>query len=154
MVVLDLAKQTKPALYMCLLSSFFSPGIYLWPMQEQAKDLGSDLATRECNEDRTTVTFFSITWKHSRGSRLVIPWSFLEMEQTATPPQYLWLHDQNTTEGAPCELIFAMTNPEQSSMRTTRAAGKGRRPQRSTGEIWRTQQKYFILFSSSLASWN
>lgn len=149
-VVLDLAKQTKPALM--YVPALFSPGVYLWPMQGQARDSGSDLPAAECTEDRPMRTFFSRTQRHSRGSRLVIPWSFLEMEQTATPPQ--WLHDQNSTEGAPCELTFAMTNPERSSMRMIMAAGKGRRPQRSTGEIQRTQQKLFILFTSSFPPWN
>lgn len=132
--------------YVCA-CSLFSPGVYLWLMQGQARDSGSDLPTPECSEDRPIRTFLSRTQRHSRGSGLVIPWSFLEMEQTATPPQCLWLHDQTAQREHPVS-----SNLEQSSVRMIMAAGKGRRPQRSTGEIQRTEQ-LFILFTSSFASW-
>lgn len=82
---------------------------------------------------QTHNDFLLHNMKALQGKLLSHPMKLPGNGANRTPTQYLWLYDQNTTERAPCELTFAMTKSEQSSKRMTRAAGKGKRPQRSTG---------------------
>jgi len=55
---------------MCLLSSCFSLGIYLQPLHEEARDLGSDLATGDWNEDRIITPFLLHHIKALQGKTL------------------------------------------------------------------------------------
>lgn len=124
MVVLDLANQTKPALYMCLLS-LFSRHLFV-------TNAGTSQRFREWSG------YTGVQWGQNHNNFLLHNIKALQGKQlshpmklpgngansnTTTTPMTAWskYHRESTMR-----VNFAMTNPEQSSVGTTTAAGKGK----------------------------